>query len=200
VPTHTVTLPAPLADVMVALAQHATTQGTVAGVAEALDLLLTIISTTVPDAERSISPSLVSRAALKPLLERVRNLESPLEEDCFSVLADAGVALDFRNGRALIVRYFDRLTTPQDGTTTPDFFHPWTGVAIYCDSARHHSSREARARDNLVNVACQLRGYMPVRLTTDQIRQDPKVIAAIVRACLGRRTRPLTEPARSEAA
>jgi hypothetical protein len=182
--TRTVTLPAEIAEVAVALAHHAEACGTVPEMAAALDLLLRITSVTVPDGKQSVSPSLVSRAALKPLLERVENLESPLEEDCLGVLADAGVALDFRNGRSLLVRYFDRLTGPLDGKTTPDFFHPWTRVAIYCDSAAHHSSREDRARDNLVNIALMLRGYAPVRLTTELIRSRPKVVVSVVTACL----------------
>jgi hypothetical protein len=179
-----VTLPATLADVVVALCHHAAGTGTEDGLAQALGVLHAILTTVVPGGTRSISPSLVTRAALKPLLARVQNLESPLEEDCLGVLADAGVALDFRNGRSLFVRYFDRLTRDQDGKTTPDFFHPWTGTAIYCDSALHHSTREDRGRDNLVNIACMLRGYTPVRLTTDQIRSQQDVIAAVVLTCL----------------
>jgi hypothetical protein len=185
---------------MVALADHASNEGVSAQLAEALNVFLAVVSVTVPGSARSVSPSLVSRAALKPLLDRVQHLESPLEEDCLGVLADAGVALDFRNGEALMVRYFDRLTGSQEGVTMPDFFHPWTGVAVYCDSAQHHTAREDRARDNLVNVACLLRGYTPVRLTTEQIRHQPRVVASIVRACLKRGARATGAPRRSEAA
>jgi hypothetical protein len=198
--THTVSVPARLADLVVALCHHAILTDTEDALAEALDVLHATVTTVPPDGTRSISPTLVTRAALKPLLERVKNLESPLEEECLGVLADAGVALDFRNGQSLMVRYFDRLTGSAAGQTTPDFFHPWTGVAIYCDSARHHSSAEAQARDNLVNVACYLRGYTPVRLTTDQIRAQPKVVASVVNACLRRERRGNMASGRSEAA
>ena len=187
--SHTVTVPAKLADVVVALCQHATAAGTEDALFEALDVLYATVTTTPPGGAHSISPTLVTRAALKPLLERVKNLESPLEEDCLGVLADVGVALDFRNGRSLLVPYFDRLTGSRNGQTTPDFFHPWRRLAIFCDSAIHHSSPEDRARDNGVSAACLLRGITPLRFTTQQIRNTPGQVTAVILAHLGKQAR-----------
>jgi hypothetical protein len=135
-----------------------------------LNRVQTILSVRVPEADRSISPLLVTQAALTPLLNRVQNFESILEEEFYGILAEVGVALDFRNGRSVSVRYADRLSGSQEGQATPDAYHPWTRLAIFCDSSRHHAGREDRARDNGVNAACLLRGISPLRFTTEQIR------------------------------
>jgi hypothetical protein len=187
--THTVTLSATLADVVVALSHHAVETDTEDALAEALDVLHAIVTTVVSDATHSISPSFVTRAAMKPLLERVQNMESPLEVEIYDILADIGLALDFRNGKALAVRYPDRLFGSQDGLTRPDSYHPWTRLAVFCDSTAHHSSSADRSRDNGVNSACILRGIIPLRFTTEQIRFAREEVAATILAHLGKRAR-----------
>jgi hypothetical protein len=150
--------------------------------AEVLELvrwIVTVLTYPVPNSQRHPSPKLV-RTILMMLQERVAGLDSDPELALLEILGDLRVPLEFETGRAITVKYAERLTGDQVGTTKPDQFHRRAKVAVYCDSELHHSSRDARARDHGVSAALALRGITALRFTAHQILHQPKQVGAII--------------------
>jgi hypothetical protein len=183
----TLCVPLPMADGVLALADLAVDGAHLAAeIGDLLMLLHTALAHPVPRATSRVSAKLISQAALQPLLARLGPLESELELRMLWILADAGVALEFETGREVSVKYPDRLCGDQWGVTRLDFYHRRARLALFCDSTEHHTSGEARARDNGVCSALLLRKITPLRFTTYQILNQPRLVGTIVLEHLGR--------------
>jgi hypothetical protein len=183
-----VSVPEPMVAGIHALTQAVVEEGQSLGdVAELLRRMGDLLCQPVPLSSSRPPAKLVMLAAILPLAARVKKVASDIELRMLLILADAGVALEFEMGREIPVQYHDRCSENEWGLSKPDFYHPRKRLAIFCDSEAHHSSPEARARDNGVLSALQHKKITTLRFTSGQILKEPIAVGRMVLAHLTNR-------------
>jgi hypothetical protein len=184
-PTHThMTVPIPLADDLERL---------VAGIppeeAEALRRILAVLAEARSfHPPRSDGPASLQLfvPACRDLLEHLRLVESEIEKALLALLAEHGLAGEFRAGVPVAVEYVTAAGERNEGETHPDCVHRRLPIAIYADGAPFHSSVLARERDRGVDDALEARGWHVLRFTGRQLMYRPAQCLEPIRRAMER--------------
>jgi very-short-patch-repair endonuclease len=133
---------------------------------------------TITDLRRVVTPDVVRRAVRQAV---VVDLDIPKD-------VDADFTRSELERRFLHLCRRHRLPAPQVnskvGAFTVDFLWPKQRLIVETDGFRYHRSRLAFEEDRARDVELRLLGYEVVRFTYRQLTQDPRGVAAAIRALL----------------
>lgn len=147
--------------------------------------------------DEAIARKLVSRPAVSLALKRYprRNGCALLAE----LVTDDRPSTITRSGgeeRMLALMRKARLPQPElnarFGRFTVDFLWRSERVAFELDGYPYHSSRLARERDHAKDAALQAGGFLVIRITGRQLKDEPEMVLALIAAALARASRAST--------